>query len=94
VPLIAARRAGTCTACGGAVRKHEQAWFTTEQGLRHPACATSTSTVHRTNQRAGTCACGAHVPASTGRLVHLGSVVRNGQHVQQWAVRCGSCSSA
>jgi hypothetical protein len=72
VPLIEAKRAGPCAACGGTIRKGEQSFYTQEGGLRHPEqrCLTAPAVRFRPNQRAGTCSCGVHVPASAGRLVY------------------------
>jgi hypothetical protein len=82
VPLITAKRAGACSHCGGSIRKDEQAWFTTETGLRHPEdqCRLASGSAHRTNRRAGTCGnCKRHVPAGHGRLKHAGEEHRDGR---------------
>jgi len=93
MPLIAAKKQGSCTACGGRIRKTEQAFYTAATGLRHPEpqCRNAASSVHRPNARAGRCSCGAWVPAGKGRLVHQGEKERDGQWGQIWAVRCEGC---
>lgn len=72
MPLIIAKKDGTCRACGHMVRKGEYADFTSAEGLSHPepACARAPAK-YRPNKRAGRCECGAHVPAGEGRLVLL-----------------------
>lgn len=94
MPLISAKKSGSCTACGGLIRKTEQAWYTSETGLRHvePQCREAAASGFRVNRRAGTCNCGAAVPAGQGRLVHLGEAQVGGQWVQRWAVRCTRCA--
>jgi ribosomal protein L24E len=95
VPIITTRKAGACTFCGGGIRKGEQAWFTSETGVRHPepACRSAAASGYRTNGRAGPCArCGSHVPAGQGRLVLAGEEKRGEAFRKRWEVRCGRCS--
>lgn len=88
MPLIEAKRGGACAACGGTIRRGEQAWYTQAGGLRHPEeyCRTATQVRFRPNQRAGTCSCGARVPANAGHLVYVPS-----QSGSPWVVRCHGC---
>lgn len=94
MPLITVKKQGTCTACGGRIRKTEQAFYTAATGLRHPepSCSTATKSAHRPNARAGRCSCGEWVAAGQGRLVHEGEEERKGQWKQIWTVQCGGCA--
>jgi hypothetical protein len=91
VPLIATERGGPCAACGGTIRRGEQAWYTREGGLRHvePFCRNAAQVRFRPNQRAGTCTgCGTHVAASAGRLVYVPN-----SGASPWKVSCQECQA-
>jgi hypothetical protein len=94
MPLITAKRAGRCAACGGGIRKAEQAVYTAEGGIRHvePQCAQATTAPYRTNSRSGTCVCGTWVAAEEGFLVHLGERKPGARRGPTWGVRCSRCS--
>jgi len=95
VPRILTKRRGSCSACGGAIVKGEEALFTAATGLRHlePACSQASSSVHRTNSHASRCECGEWVAKGEGRLMHLGEQeTKGGAWEQLWQVRCRSCS--
>jgi hypothetical protein len=94
MPIIIAKREGSCTACGGRIRKTEQAFYTAATGLRHPEpqCRNAANSEHRPNTRAGRCSCGTWVPAREGRLVHQGEEQRDGQWQQSWAIQCAGCA--
>jgi hypothetical protein len=84
MPLMLARRASPCTACGGTLHSGEQIHYTQELGARHvePACSALGTVRYRPNARAGTCSCGTHVRAGAGLLFHT---------PEGWAVRCTGC---
>nr|WP_239578558.1 hypothetical protein [Archangium primigenium] len=90
---MTAKRAGTCRACGGLVRKGEEADFSAEQGLSHPEpqCARAPPRF-RPNSRATRCACGTWVRAQEGRLrlVEDGGASGGGK---DWAVDCPACAA-
>ena len=92
MPTIVAKRAGTCRACGGLIRKGEEADFTSELGLAHPEPQCSQAPVRfRPNTRATTCACGAWVKAGEGRLRLLEDRGASGGG-KRWAVDCAGCA--
>lgn len=93
MPVILTKKAGTCAACGGAIQKGEEAFYTAEGGLRHPepACSSASSASHRANTRPGRCNCGTWVEKGEGTLVHAGEESRGGRWRQRWVVRCRRC---
>ena len=92
MPVIIAKRAGTCRACGGLLRKGEQVDFSSEQGLSHPEPQCSQAAPrHRPNARAARCACGAWVKAQAGRLRLLSDAGAQGGG-KRWAVDCAACA--
>ncbi|RJS19580.1 hypothetical protein DRW03_21345 [Corallococcus sp. H22C18031201] len=92
MPVIVAKKNGTCTAdgCGGGIRRGEYVEFSAAGGARHLECSNAPQG-RRVNLRAGTCACGACVPAREGSLVLAGESERHGRYLKRWQVRCARC---
>jgi hypothetical protein len=90
--IIIAKRAGTCRACGGHVRKGEEVDFSSELGVAHveKACREGEARF-RPNGRAGRCRCGAWVKAREGTLRLLEDKGAQGGG-KRWAVECSACA--
>jgi hypothetical protein len=92
VPTITTKKAGTCRACGGLIRKGEEAEFSAEMGLAHVEPQCSRGLVRfRPNNRAARCACGAWVKAGEGQLRLLEDRGARGGG-KSWAVDCPGCA--
>ncbi|EPX56151.1 hypothetical protein D187_007493 [Cystobacter fuscus DSM 2262] len=91
MPIITTKKAGTCRACGGLVRKGEEADFSAEMGLSHvePQCS-SGPVRFRPNARAARCACDTWVKAGEGRLRLVSDAGAQGGG-KRWAVDCPAC---
>ncbi|EPX62555.1 hypothetical protein D187_008743 [Cystobacter fuscus DSM 2262] len=93
MPTITTKKAGTCRACGGHIRKGEEAEFSAELGLAHVEPQCSRGPVRfRPNTRAAACACGTWVKAGEGRLRLVSDAGAQGGG-KRWAVDCASCVS-
>ncbi|MBN8466191.1 hypothetical protein JYJ95_06685 [Corallococcus exiguus] len=92
MPVIVAKKAGSCTAagCGGRVLKGEYVEYSAATGTRHLECAGADQGM-RPNLKAGTCRCGAAAAPREGSLV-LKETTRGGRFVKRWLVLCRRCS--
>ena len=92
MPIIVAKKEGTCRACGGRIRKGEYAHFEAGKGAAHPEpdCVHATARV-RPNSRAATCSCGTFVEAGKGRLRLVDDGGAQGGR-KRWAVDCARCA--
>ncbi|RKG97955.1 hypothetical protein D7X74_40555 [Corallococcus sp. CA047B] len=91
MPVIVAKKAGTCTAagCGGRVLKGEYVEYSAATGTRHLECA-GADQGKRPNLKAGKCRCGAPVAPREGSL-SLKETLRAGRFRKQWLVLCVRC---
>ena len=87
MPVIVTGRAGTCTTCGGRIRRGEFARYTQATGTQHPECAGQPT--RRTNEKPGRCAqCGRYLEAGAGRLEADSRRLPDGRTRTAWRVRC------
>ncbi|ATB41150.1 hypothetical protein CYFUS_006612 [Cystobacter fuscus] len=92
MPVIVAKKAGTCRACGGLIRKGEEADFSAELGVSHVEPQCSRGPVRfRPNARAAACACGSWVKVGEGRLRLVSDAGAQGGS-KRWAVDCERCA--
>ncbi|RYZ34046.1 MAG: hypothetical protein EOO71_40285 [Myxococcaceae bacterium] len=91
MPVIVAKKAGTCTAagCGGRVLKGEYVEYSAATGTRHMECA-GAEQGKRPNLKAGTCRCGASVAPREGSLT-LKETKRGTNFRKEWLVLCARC---
>ncbi|MCY1043310.1 hypothetical protein OV208_18480 [Corallococcus sp. bb12-1] len=91
MPVIVAKKAGTCTAdgCGGRVLKGEFVEYSAATGTRHLECA-GAEQGRRPNLKAGKCRCGAQVAPREGSLT-LKETSRAGRFRKEWLVLCSRC---
>ncbi|AEI66967.1 hypothetical protein [Corallococcus macrosporus] len=94
MPIITAKKPGTCTAagCGGRILRGELCWYEAAVGMRHlEAACRGADGGRRPNLRAGRCRCGAHVPPREGSLTLRGEKSFRGRRRKVWAVSCARC---